>query len=62
MKKLDNSPSSIPTFLHNNCMASSDNEKASMLNQFFSNCFNIEDSLCSYSSLAVSGSQFYKVI
>ena len=40
MKKLNNSPSSIPTLLHNNCTASSDKEKASMLNQFFSNCFN----------------------
>ena len=40
MKKLNNSSSSIPTLLHNNFTASSDKEKASMLNQFFSNCFN----------------------
>ena len=40
MKKLNNSSSSIPTLLHNNSTASSDKEKASMLNQFFSNCFN----------------------
>ena len=40
MKKLNNSSSSIPTLLHNDSVASSDNEKASMLNQFFSRCFN----------------------
>ena len=42
MKKLNNSSSSIPTLLHmhNDSVASSDNEKASMLKQFFSRCFN----------------------
>ena len=40
MKKLNNSPSSIPTLLHNNYTASSDKEKGSLLNQFFSGCFN----------------------
>ena len=34
MKKLNNSPSSIPTLLHNNYTASSDKEKASMLTSF----------------------------
>jgi len=40
MKKFNNSSSSIPTLLHNDSVASSDNEKASMLNQFFPRCFN----------------------
>ena len=45
MKKLNNSSSSIPTLLHNDSVASSDNEKASMLSQFFSRCFNRSESL-----------------
>ena len=43
VKKLSSSSPSVPTLSLNGSVAVSENEKATMLNQFFSSCFNRSD-------------------